>query len=247
MSNISVEAAREIAAHLSAIMNNPHTPELIKHDLGNRITDMNSTIDQDTPDLIAVALLASQNAERRWQLAVEEVKQEDEYKEQRKDGTSAKIESDLPELISKVLNHPHVTNGVYDALSDSFSECFVSGAGDSPEYIAAMLGMKVKQKPARREAYSGTLEGLSPNLKPLADSLIYYLDSEQEPIDVLIKLLVELYRADDVEPLRDGLTAVTSYLYSATTAFDLACDDHVGKLRQEMDESQKVETAQAAA
>ena len=125
---MTTENAREIAAHLGALMNNPATPETIKQDLENRIKEMQKEANCGEPSEVHNALRIHDTHFSR------------DYSEQE--------ESTLPSLISMVLNHPHVTNGVYDALSEVLGEGL---DGDSPEFIAAALGLKVKPETHKGE------------------------------------------------------------------------------------------------
>ena len=119
---LTTEAAREIAAHLSALMNNPNTPEMIKQDLESRIEEMRKEAYHEKANPVFAALRIHDTRFVRDYSEIEE--------------------STLPSLISQVLNHPHVTNGVYNTLSDVIGDHSIDG--DSPEFVAACLGLKVK-------------------------------------------------------------------------------------------------------
>jgi hypothetical protein len=115
---ISQESAIEIARHVSAILKHPDTPQHLYNDIGQAVCDLSneSRIDIDGAQYIAEVIYG--------------------------DKINESILT-LPELLSAVLKHPDLPEHFRDRIFHYLANECMNAHGDceSPEYIAACLGM----------------------------------------------------------------------------------------------------------
>ena len=133
----SKQAAAEIAVHLSAILRHPETPRDLYNAIAEEIcvfsNEMTTPEYTSSPEYIKSVLLAS-------------LRKADEETEAEEKTLSS---HSLPELLSAAFNHPDMDSDLRIELWETLNNTDRSDI-DSPEYIAAILGMKAKNIASRR-------------------------------------------------------------------------------------------------